>query len=432
MQRLSGDQGADRIPLFLFVSNYINHHQIPFCNAMYGLLGGEFAFLQTEPMEDERIRMGWQTQENLPYLHLYYKEPKRYQHWIDSCRVVLFGGTDEEAYIRPRLESGLPVVRYSERLYKSGQWKFISPRGLRKKYQDHVRYRRKPVYMLCAGAYVPSDFALIHAYPGKLLKWGYFPEVREYDADSLFAGKEPGRILWAGRFLDWKHPELPVQTARYLREKGIPFQMDIVGGGDMEPQVRQWVREYGLEDQVCLPGFQTPDEVRTRMERADIYLVTSDRYEGWGAVVNEAMNSGCAVVADHMIGAAPFLIQHGKNGLLYQDGREDILFRQVETLLKDRALCRHLGRNALETISGEWNAETAARRLAEHCVRLDFLTPGEVPGLGLQGGEKLPPLPLSGPMSAAEVVPERKMYRHLIKKADDTAGREVRSDGDDR
>ena len=40
----------------VFVSNYINHHQIPFCNAMAKFLEGGFTFLQTEPMEEERVR----------------------------------------------------------------------------------------------------------------------------------------------------------------------------------------------------------------------------------------------------------------------------------------------------------------------------------------------------------------------------------------
>ena len=43
---------------FVMVSNYLNHHQIPFCNAMEELLRGSFAFLQTEPVEEERLRMG--------------------------------------------------------------------------------------------------------------------------------------------------------------------------------------------------------------------------------------------------------------------------------------------------------------------------------------------------------------------------------------
>ena len=42
-----------------FVSNYINHHQIPFSNACYGELGDGYRFIQTEPMEEERVAMGW-------------------------------------------------------------------------------------------------------------------------------------------------------------------------------------------------------------------------------------------------------------------------------------------------------------------------------------------------------------------------------------
>ena len=43
-----------------FVSNYINHHQIPVSNELYRLLGEDYAFIQTEPVEEERLRMGWQ------------------------------------------------------------------------------------------------------------------------------------------------------------------------------------------------------------------------------------------------------------------------------------------------------------------------------------------------------------------------------------
>ena len=32
-----------------FVSNYFNHHQLPFCDALYELLEGDFCFLQTQP-----------------------------------------------------------------------------------------------------------------------------------------------------------------------------------------------------------------------------------------------------------------------------------------------------------------------------------------------------------------------------------------------
>ena len=390
------------------VSNYLNHHQIPFCNAMETLLKGSFVFLQTEPVEEERIRMGWK-EAKVPYLVHYYEEPERGRRLIDEADVVLFGGTDDESYIQNRLRQGKTVIRYSERLYKEAQWKAISPRGLLKKYQDHTRYRKAPVYLLCAGAYVPSDFHIVWAYPGKMLKWGYFPEKKTYDVDKLLTEKRPGQILWAARMIDWKHPELPIRLAKYLKDRGIPFHLEMIGGGELEPEVRRLRKEYGLEEEISLPGYREPAEVRKAMEQADIYLVTSDRKEGWGAVVNEAMNSGCAVVADSMIGAAPYLIRPESNGYVYETGGEDQLAQAVCTLLENREKCRQIGRNAYDTIVNEWNAETAAQRLAAFCVEQGFLSNEDVTDMVPRGKSFA-----SGPCSPAPVISERKMYRAMM------------------
>ena len=398
------------MPKMIMVSNYINHHQIPFCNAMYKLLGGAFAFCQTEPMEEERIRMGWEKQEDLPYLILYQENPEKYRKWIDTCQVVFFGGTDEESYIQYRLKSKKPVIRYSERIYKEGQWKAVSPRGLLRKYLDHTRYRKDNVYMLCSGGYVASDFSIVKAYPEKMLRWGYFPQTKEYDIEVLMAEKKQGHILWAARFIDWKHPELPLKTAKYLKEKGLDFHMDIIGGGTLAETVSELLEKYELKNYVTLCGFKTPDEVRSYMENADIFLLTSDRKEGWGAVVNEAMNSGCTVIANHMIGAVPFLIRHEENGLIYEDGKEQQLFELTEKMLRKREICCNLGRNAYRTIIEEWNAENAAERICGLCKRLGFLQREDIPGIAAANWEMAVKLPEKGPCSKAPIISERKMY----------------------
>ena len=402
-----------QVPKIAFVSNYINHHQIPFCNAMYRYLKEGFVFIQTQAMEQERVSMGWQDKVDLPYLMRFYEEPENCKKIISDADVIIFGGVDDESYISERLQKGKPVIRYSERLYKEGQWKAVSPRGLMKKYKDHTRYRKAPVYLLCAGAYVPSDFHIVKAYPGKMLKWGYFPETKHYDVDKLMAGKKPATILWAARFLDWKHPEIALQCADYLKKKGISFQMRIVGDGEQRPLVDRLMTEYGLSDCVTLLGYRTPDEVRALMEETDIYLTTSDRKEGWGAVINEAMNSGCAVVADHMMGAAPYLICHGENGYIYEDGKPQMCFELVEKLLADRELVERLGRNAIQTIETEWNADTAAGRLVQFCVMRDFIKREEVSAELVSADKKLS-MPESGPGSMAEVISERKMICKLL------------------
>lgn len=399
---------------FTFVSNYINHHQIPMSDALYRLLGDGYHFIQTEQVEAERLRMGWQDEsERLPYLKRFYEEPEQCEEMIRDSDVVVFGGTDDERYIKPRLTAGRLILRYSERIYKSGQWKAVSPRGLRKKYIDHTRYRKAPVYLLCAGGYVASDFHLVRAYPDKMFKWGYFPETRHYDREQLL-GKhwdKTASLLWAGRFIDWKHPELPILLAERLKQRGYSFHLTMVGGGEMEGLLRRLVAEKKLSDEVEFGGYRKPSEVREMMERAHVYLLTSDYKEGWGAVLNEAMNSGCAVIASHAVGAAPFLLRHGENGLIFRSGNLDDLERQARRLLENAGERKTLGNAAYETIAQEWNAEKAAGRLVELAERLLARNGRQGRGAVVQNIGEL--AHSEGPLSTAAVIAPGKMYRYL-------------------
>jgi glycosyltransferase involved in cell wall biosynthesis len=404
-----------------FVSNYINHHQIPFCEAMCSLMeerGGSFTFIQTQPMEEERKKMGWREETELPFVRLYYMEETYCRKLIMDSDVVLFGGCDDESYIVDRLRAGKPVIRISERLYKTGQWKAVSPRGLIKKYKDHTRYQKAPVYLLCAGGYVSSDFDIIKAYRGKMYKWGYFPRTVKTDVDKLMAEKGGAlpHILWAGRFIDWKHPELAVETAAYLKKKGFKLHMDIIGGGDMEEQLKTMLQENDLTDMVDMHGYKSPDEVRKYMEKADIFLFTSDRQEGWGAVANEAMNSGCAIVADHMIGAVPFLIRQNYNGIIYKDGDKEELFKKTEYLIQNPQERKRLGINAYRTIVDTWNPENAASRLVE---LIDNILNDKAATSKSSTPECRYPkndLPDNGPCSKEIPVKERRMYKYLVTK----------------
>ena len=163
----------------VFVSNYFNHHQLSFCDALYELLEGSFCFLQTQPMEEERVKMGWQAEER-PYVRYVQADGTatsglEWQNLLLTADVVIFGGCDDENYIRERLAAGKPIFRYNERLYKEGQWKAISPRGLLQKYKDHTRYRKAPVTScvpepMCPATWasfiLPGENAAVRVFPG--------------------------------------------------------------------------------------------------------------------------------------------------------------------------------------------------------------------------------------------------------------------------
>ena len=420
-----------------FVSNYLSPHQRPLSDAFYELTGGRYALVESEEMDADRKRLGWKEQSDAPYIVKSSSASAR--RWIVEADAVIVGSAPE-FLVRDRVLAGKLVFRYSERPLKNG----LEPM----KYVPRlVRWRRRnpsraSVYLLAASAFAPLDYGRFGLFKGRSYKWGYFPKIGEdatpmgaFGRSARFAGgkdagldadagsdvgaglasrrsvnhamagrveqsandlpvsRDPSVLLWCGRFLQWKHPEMAVDVARRLRDAGEDFRLDIVGIGEMEEELRSAVCELGLQERVRFLGALSSGEVQRHMRQSGVFLCTSDRHEGWGAVVNEAMGNGCAVVASDMAGSVPFLVENGRNGVVFHSGDSEALFQEVHALLGDSYAQGCLGDAARKTIFELWNAEIAAERLL--CLAETIL-----------GGDSSPDLYAAGPCSRAEVMGE--------------------------
>lgn len=385
-----------------FVSNYINHHQIPFCDAMSSLFEDvDFHFVQAMPMEEKRINMGWAVDpKDYPYVSLFYEDEKYCEELILNSDVVIFGWTEgiTSELEKKRLSSGRLSFRVSERIYRGSRIKWLSPRGLLKKYNEHIRYRKKPVYLLCAGAYVSADFKLIHAYPNKMLKWGYYPDVK----DRSFRVSETDnkiRLCWAGRFVKLKHPEYAIELCKELEKFGYDYELKMIGDGYMREELEKSVSDAGLSANVSFLGNLKPEEVTMHMKDSDVFLFTSNYLEGWGAVVNEAMQCGCAVVASREAGAVPFLITDGENGFSYRNGDCEDFKKKVLSLFQEKYKILQFAKNGYDTIEKVWNAKNASMEFVRFCR--EYID-GAVPR----------PAEI-GPMSKAEIIKPESILRAM-------------------
>ncbi len=380
-----------------FLSNYLTHHQLPFCLEMVELTGGEFVFVETEHLPDERRNMGYaQLGQQVDFVIPAWKGAEQQtlaQKAALEADVVIIGSAPD-GYIHQRLKENKLTFRYSERIFKKG---YFDPLRQGKYLLKTLPYRKKNLYYILSSAYAAHDYARCGAKPEKMFKWGYFPEHTHGETE-----KKPGSILWAGRLLDWKHPEDAVEVARRLKEEGVQFHLNIIGSGPMEEILREQICKYGLAEQVTLLGSMPPEQVRRYMEESQIYLFTSDYNEGWGAVTNEAMSSSCALVASHACGSVPFMVEHGKSGYIYESGNVQQLFAFTKQLLLSPETCRQMGENALTAMDTQWNAKVAAKRFVDLC---GCFTQGKP----LQAIEK------EGPMSLAQPIRQDKMYKYLEK-----------------
>lgn len=360
----------------IFVSNYYNHHQAPLAKALDEQTGHNFFFIETQPMSAERKGMGWGNEAKPDYvLQAYDSNARKRIQALILCADAVIWGSCPFAMIRPRLRQKRLTFAYSERIFKQGYHGFTYW-GRAVKYFLRLAPYQENHYLLCSSAYAAGDYNRIGLFKGKAYKWGYFPETKTYDIDALLAAKRPASILWAARLIGWKHPDASILVAEKLKSNGYSFEMNLIGNGELEPQLRQMIADKHLEDCVHMLGAMKPEEVRANMEKSAIFLFTSDQNEGWGAVLNESMNSGCAVVANADIGSVPYLIKDGENGLVYPHGDVEVLYRQTARLLEQPEFAKKLGKRAYYTINEEWNAENAARRL------LDFIQKGAVSASG--------------------------------------------------
>lgn len=348
------------------ILNYYSHHQSELSEALYRETNGNFIFIETEPMEEERKNMGWGNIELPPFVKQSYtsiENEKECYKICDEADVVIIGSAPD-TFIKKRLSHNKLTFRYHERYFKEGRWRILDPRVFISHYYKDFVYRNSNLYMLCAGAYTAPDCRFIHCYEKKTYKWGYFPKVIRYNnIYDIIKLKRPVSILWTARFIKLKHPEAPIYVAKKLKDDGYTFSMNLIGTGEMKNQIEGLVRKYNLANEVHFLGGMSPAEVRKHMERSEIFLFTSDRNEGWGAVLNESMNSGCAVVASDAIGSVPYLLRDGENGLIYKDGNRKDLYKKVKYLIDNPVERSRIGEKAYETFVNVWNADVAAQRL---------------------------------------------------------------------
>ena len=367
----------NEIKTLTFYSNYFNHHQKALCDEFYKILGDGFKFIETMPMEGFRASMGWG--ENTPDYVLRTYESVKNASIADKLAVssdLVIMGTAPEDYCEERLKEGKLTFRYSERPLKEGFIKFFIPRLTKKYIRMHLKNRNKNIYVLCASAFTALDFKkMFNSYPDKCYKFGYFPVHKEYDLNELMDKKKKEgcvTILWLGRMLKLKRPDLIVSAAKNLKDLGYDFKLHMVGEGEMRPVLEDMVKRSGLEDRVTFEDFLSPDKARERMSEYMIYVMTSNKLEGWGSVIYEGLNASCAVVASHICGATPYLIKDKENGLIFKSGDVKSLTNKLKMLLDNNELIEKYGRNAYETMHSKWNPENAAKsvlKLAEGLIK---------------------------------------------------------------
>lgn len=156
-------------------------------------------------------------------------------------------------------------------------------------------------------------------------------------------------ILFVGAVRESKGVLDLLEAARALKERGLPCEVQLMGGfadSEFERRAVDRVRALGIEDDVVFLGVRTASEKDETFSRADVFCFPT-RYEAetFGIVVIEAMRAGLPVVATEWRGI-PWLVEEGETGFLVPVHDVGALADRLAQLMKEPTERARMGRQA--------------------------------------------------------------------------------------
>lgn len=166
-------------------------------------------------------------------------------------------------------------------------------------------------------------------------------------------GASDGEILvgCVANYRDVKGLDGVIDAVGGLIREGLPLRLELVGEGDLRPELERQIRDLGLQEQVCLHGALL--DVEPLYAAFDIVVQGSHR-EGLPNVLLEAGAAGRAIVATSAGGSAEIVVD-GRTGLLVPVNDIAALATAIRRVATDIALREQLGaaaRDHIETAFG--------------------------------------------------------------------------------
>lgn len=322
-----------------FYMNCVSTHQLPLAREIAALVGadnftyiyegeGSQAYQRVADVGDVVVkRIGGES---------------RCRAELEDSDLLLSGLRDLELFER-RAKKGMKTFYTSERWFKPrlGALRMLVP-SYRKMVKRFVKWANMDpnARVLAIGPWAKKDFLRMGVRTDKIIPWGYFVEPSTSQAAQTSRTSHTSRtlrVLWAGRDIPLKHVK-DIERAVLLANRKLT--------STVQPQTSN-LQPISFTK---LTGV-SPAEVRAAMRSHDTFVFASNGYEGWGAVVSEALEEGMNVICSSDCGAGPTLLPRAR---LFKCGDIGALAKLLEAEY----------RGELPPCSiGEWTAKKAANKL---------------------------------------------------------------------
>lgn len=295
----------------VFWQNIPSIHQAPLIREIAKLWSGDVWVIAESDMPSDRMRQGWsppvflpaklivapnrrdrmrllcqtQSKEDTHIFSGFHAYPETYWTMKQARKTMaILGVFAERGKGGPRIRSILRPLRYIAHAFHWGG---------------------RLDFLLATGQLGVDWYSKLFFPKKKIFTFGYFidPQVQ-----SIVSARHSDNftIIYVGGLVPWKGVDLLFHALQDL--KSLDWVLHIVGDGPLRQDLGELARQLGIDGRIVWEGTFPNDAARQVMANSDL-LVLPSRYDGWGAVVNEALMAGTPVVASDACGSSELIRQ---------------------------------------------------------------------------------------------------------------------------
>ena len=175
------------------------------------------------------------------------------------------------------------------------------------------------------------------------------------------------KLVSIGRLVKLKGHELGIKAVAELVRKGYQIHYEIIGDGEERKNLELLIKKLGLQKEIALNGIKDHEYIRSALQQADLYLMTSTydesgRREAQGLVTVEAQACGLPVCAFNS-GGVPYTMLDGETGFLSEENDYMDMAHNVEKLIKDIGLRKKMSARARKFVVENYSLELSSGKM---------------------------------------------------------------------
>lgn len=351
----------------IFWQNCISPHQMPYITELHrNECVDEVVVVASESISDKRRDMGWDyanygdgTQIILSPTddiieELFSKDQSNSVHLFSGLRGFPFVFTAFKKSLGYNVRRGLITERPNTFKFGVAWGKPLWLHWLRWQIQDRQFYKYID-YVFAIGEKAQDFFNSLNK-DWIVIPFMYCTKEKEYIDCSHSGGLSAcfvGSLSW------WKNVK---GLLRAVNTQSEEYSLTLYGDGDMRTELEDYVVKKSLS-RVSFEGKKMQSEIPSLLAHHDI-LVLPSVYDGWGAVVNEALQQGIYVICSDACGAKD-LLKYRRRGLVFKSGSESELSSHLTYCMENIEYIRKTRRYRYEWATKYISGKTISRYMVD-------------------------------------------------------------------